>query len=76
MSLGSGPVHSNGHDDTSAEVGLHLVVNDGWCALDLDELRDAIEAAGLPPELIATYLDRTGRRRYVERAAGQKAVTA
>jgi hypothetical protein len=48
-------------------IDIHLAVNDRWCAFDLDELLEAIEFAGLPGELIATYQDASGRRRYVER---------
>ena len=59
----AGPVPSNGHND----IDLHLVVNGRWAALDLDELLEQLVFAGLPAELICTYQDPSGRRRYVRR---------
>jgi len=46
---------------------FHVAVNDRWCVLDLDELHEQLVLAGYPPELIATYEDPGGRRRYVRR---------
>jgi len=69
--------NDNGHNGAPAApangqgIDLRLMVNDRWCALDLDELLQAVEFAGLPPELIVTYVDRHGRRRYVERRFGR-----
>lgn len=54
-------------DPAGAVIDFPLSVNRRWAALDLDELRDMLVDVGLPGELIVTYQDKTGRRRYVER---------
>ena len=59
--------NSNEHDGDGDGIDLHLAINDRWAVLDLDELRESIQAAGLPAELIATYRDQHGHRRYIER---------
>jgi hypothetical protein len=63
------PVRTNGHHDTAPDRGidLHLISNGRWAALDLDELLEQLVLAGSPPELICTYQDPAGRRRYVRR---------
>ena len=72
----------NGDRPREVTLELPLVVNARWCAVDLDELQEATEGAGLPGELILTYLDAGNRRRYVERCPerkqrnGRKAATA
>ena len=60
------------HDSREVTLELPLVVNARWCAVDLDELQEAAEDAGLPGELILTYLDAGNRRRYVERCPERK----
>lgn len=62
---GARPDHD--HNPGEVTVDLHLVENNRWCALDLDELLEQLVLAGRPPELICTYTDPSGRRRYVRR---------
>lgn len=73
----AGPDPSTGNND----IDLHLVVNGRWAALDLDELLEQLVIAGFPAELICTYQDPSGRRRYVRRhrrarRSGRQEVTA
>lgn len=67
--------HAAGDDHV---VDLHLVASQRWAALDLDELLEQLVLAGFPAELICTYTDPGGRRRYVRRYLhrSRKAVVA
>jgi hypothetical protein len=67
-----GPNGNGCHPETHRPVELHVVQNGRWVAIDLDELLESIEFAGLPRELIVTYMDANGRRRYVERCPARK----
>jgi hypothetical protein len=65
---GSAPVGAT--DDV---VDLHLVGGARWCVLDLDEILEGIEFAGLPQrELVCTYLDRRSRRRMFIRVCSRQ----
>lgn len=68
------PSTTNGAQHTPPAHGLdlHVVANGRWFAIDLDEMLEAAEFAGLPGELIVTYVDAGGRRRYVERCPSRK----
>ena len=56
-----------------ATIELPAAMNGRWIQLDLDEILEGIEFAGLPQrELIATYTDRRSRRRIFVRVRGHQ----
>jgi hypothetical protein len=58
---------SNGVLDTPV-LELPATMSSRWALLDLDEILEGIESAGLPQrELICTYTDRRSRRRVFVR---------
>lgn len=74
---GNSSISGHGADGDHV-VDLHLVASPRWAALDLDELLEQLVLAGFPAELICTYTDPGGRRRYVRRylRRNRKAVVA
>jgi hypothetical protein len=55
------------------ELDIHAATNGRWMQIDLDEILEGIEFAGLPQrELICTYLDRRSPRRVFVRVASRR----
>lgn len=66
--------NGNSSGPTGTDIDLPLAVNSRWVALDLDVLREQLISIGLPVELICTYVDASGRRRYIERGPARKPI--
>jgi hypothetical protein len=68
----AGPNEQQNTDHGGVVVEVPAATNGRWVAVDLDELLEGLELAGGPGELICTYLDAGGRRRYIERRPPRK----
>jgi hypothetical protein len=70
MMAGAGAEDQNG---AGAPIDLPMATNGRWVCLDLDEILEGIEFAGLPQtELVATYVDSRAHRRFVRVRAHRK----
>ena len=59
--------------ESNMSIDVPAAMNGRWVQMDLDEILEGIEFAGLPQrELICTYLDRRSRRRVFVRVASRR----